>query len=271
MYSTVEEAFDNPLRQQMQRMDRENNINNHKASLTRNIEQFQEKFGLTPPHMGQDGIEGYVNEDLYPSVNLPFFNAQGGFNNSINNEEGFNGTTLSELKRQEEENYDDSFFNDTLSMLDSNYSDLALSSESDNINTVNYLPKNDNKTEKDKVKVKLSHNYCIEKFLKSIVDDGNDMLSLASSEDDLLYDHIKSCKYCKSQIHQKMKMYYDSKPPSKKTTQKEVRVKEPFELPEKIFGYNVKEIIIIIAVSIMIIFILDLLVRIGRKTIKDKR
>lgn len=46
---------------------------------------------------------------------------------------------------------------------------------------------------------------------------------------------------------------------------KETSSNVKLDVPEEIFGYKFKEIIIIIAVSIMIIFILDLLVRVGRK------
>ncbi len=284
MYSAVEEAFDNPLRQQMQRMDKENNINNYKESLMQSVEDYQRQMGLIPPHSAQTGddvIQGYINERQYPRADLPFFTAQGGFNiqsqnpsqnpnqnpeftnisnMKINKGDVYNdhGTTISELRRQENDKYDDSFFEDTLSILDSNYSDLF---------------SNSSKSEEEiQQQSKLSHNYCINKFLKSIVDDGNDMLSLASSQDDQLYDHIKSCKYCRSQINNKMKSMYsnNSSNKSEEDNAKITKVSNNIEFPEKIFGYKVKEIIIIIAISIMIIFILDLLVRIGRKTINKR-
>ena len=103
-YCAVEEAFDNPLRQQMQRMDRENNINNYRASLARNIEENQRKYGINPPHTTNNTtqkIEGYINEKQYPSVDLPFFTAQGDFENA--QDPSTKGTTISELRRRENE------------------------------------------------------------------------------------------------------------------------------------------------------------------------
>ena len=249
MYCAVEEAFDNPLRQQMQRINRENKINNHKASLTRGIENFQQKNGLTPPHI----IEGYINERIYPTADLPFFTTQGDYNIDLDSDQSINtikGTTLSELQRQE----DDSFFDDSNSLLDSNYSDLLANNESES-------------------KAKLGHNFCINKFLKSIADDRSDIISLASSQDGQVYDHIRSCKYCRNQINQKMKKIYQNKTEGFSQTEQQQEISKQtnqpsLDLPDKIFGYKVKEIIIIITVSIMLIFILDLLVRVGRKTMK---
>jgi hypothetical protein len=248
-YCAVDEAFDNPMRQQMQRMVKENNINNHKASITRTIEDYQNKNGLTPPHQTTKShiIEGYINERKYPNSDIPFFTAQGDYNSTSAAPVDFDsqddkGTTISELKRQE----DDSIFDESVSLLDSNYSNLIVN---------------------DKIeKVKLGHNYCINKFLKSITDDGSDVVSLASSQDDQVYDHIKSCKYCRSQINQKMKRMYGKKIETFTDGKQEVPIIPPKSVSEEVFGYKMKEIIIIITVSIMIIFILDLLVRIGRKT-----
>lgn len=249
MYCAVEEAFDNPMRQQMQRIDKENRIGNHRASLTKGIEKFQKNNGLSPPY---NAIEGYINERIYPTADLPFFTTQGDYNADLESNQSINttkGTTLSELQRQE----DDSFFDDSNSLLDSNYSDLLENNESEN-------------------KVKLSHNHCINKFLKSIVDDRSDIISLASSQNGQIYDHIKSCKYCRNQINQKMKQIYQTKTEKFTQTEEEQQRQSKqttLDLPDKIFGYKVKEIIIIITVSIMLIFILDLLVRVGRKTIKQ--
>ena len=55
---------------------------------------------------------------------------------------------------------------------------------------------------------KISHKYCINKFVNSITNDDSDMFSLVSSQDDDIYDHIKSCKYCRTKINVKIKVYY---------------------------------------------------------------
>lgn len=245
MYCAVEEAFDNPLRQQMQKITRDNNINNHRASLTRNIEDYQRKNGIRPPHLTNDPtvIEGYINDRVYPSPDVPYFTAHGSYNPSSAShvefdEESDKGTTISELKRQEE----DSFFDDSSSLLDSNYSELLAN---------------------NRPKVKLGHNHYINKFLNSIVDDGSDAASIASSQDDQVYDHIKSCKFCRTQINKKMKKMYKTKTETFSSSATPAPTK--LDLPDELFGYKFKEIIIIIAVSIMIIFILDLLVRVGRR------
>lgn len=250
MYCAVEEAFDNPLRQQMQKVSREHNIKNHRESLTRNIEDYQKNNGLRPPHTSTNPaiVEQYINDRVHPSPDMPFFTAQGGYNaNAMSHvefdEDSDKGTTISELKRQEE----DSFFDDSSSFLDSNYLDLVAN---------------------NKPKVKLGHNHYINKFLKSIADDGSDAASIASSQDDQVYDHIKSCKYCRNQINKKMKKMYEIKIENfnnSNISAKETSSNVKLDVPEEIFGYKFKEIIIIIAVSIMIIFILDLLVRVGRK------
>ena len=240
MYCAVDEAFDNPIKQQMQQMERENNVNKYRASLEKGVENNQTKYGLYPPHT----TEGYETikqpDNVYPNNNVPFFTAQGDLNK--------NGTSISSLRNQEKREKDD------YSYLDSNYSEL-LSSESE---------------EMKPSKSKFNHRYYINKFIKSIIDDGNDTISLASSQDDELYDHIKVCKYCRNQINLRMKNFYRESVKENKTESVNIKKTiEEFKLPETVFGYSMKEILLIIVASVVIIFILDLLVRIGRKTIKD--
>lgn len=107
-----------------------------------------------------------------------------------------------------------------------------------------------------KNKIKRDHNFYITQFMTSILDD----ISLASSQDSSIYDHIKTCKYCRSEISKRIK---GIKPDNKI---------EPFSfgdnlpsLPTKIAGYEFNEIIIIVVVGIVIIFVLDLLVKIGTR------
>lgn len=220
MYCAVTEAFENPLKQQVQQMDRDNNVNNYKSMLENNVDAYQHTNGIYPT----------ITEN-----NIPFFTTQGNMRRD-------NSTTLSELKRKE------MCDNDTLSLLDSEYSE-----------------------DLKQTKPKLSHRNYINKFLKSITDDGNDMISLASSQDDELYDHIKSCKYCRSQINLRMKSYYKNQDIVVEKNNIPIKHKEKsLILPDKILGYNVKEIILIIVASIIIIFILDLLVRIGKRSVRNK-
>ncbi len=248
MYCAVEEAFDNPLKQQMQRINRENKINNYRASLAKSVSECQHKYGL---NQLQVGPMDYQFESSHGKNELPFYTAQGDYSKNNN----LVGTSISELKQHELEK-DDPFSDDALSLLDSDYSELLVNSDSEQL-------------QKEKI-AKFSHNHYINKFLKSILDDGNDLISLASSQDANVYDHIKACKYCRSQIGQKMKSHYTNEIKSTEV-QSQVLQKRigSFAIPDKVFGYNLKEIILIIAISIMIIFVLDLLVRIGRKTVNQ--
>lgn len=324
MYCAVDEAFDNPLKQQMQQMDMETDKNKYRQSLANNVEEFQQKFHLNPPHSnnnnnfgqshgvindyndqsdydgGPNGFDNYETLQLggqyggsmnklkpvkYPDkkkCDKPFFTTQGNYTSQNNKSRHDKGTSLSELGRIESDDVsNDSFFDESLSMLDSNYSSML--STDDNLSDDTGLSSNFNNSDNSKYKLKISHSYCINKFIKSIVDDGSDMLSLASSQDDELYDHIKSCKYCRTEINTRMKdIYgdrqnlsqqshnsthkkYKSKQHKDRIQSKHENTKKEMFINDKIFGYNVKEIITIIAISIIIIFILDLLVRVGRR------
>nr|QBK89008.1 MAG: hypothetical protein LCMiAC02_01010 [Mimivirus LCMiAC02] len=129
-------------------------------------------------------------------------------------------------------------------------------------------------------KPKYSHKYYIKKFIQEISDD--DMISMTSSQDDSVFDHIKKCKYCKSEINKKLKKHYSkpikSEEPIVKVTQpkqsnipyREVAKQVDIPLvPSISLGYDIKEIIIIFIIGIILIFILDLCVKIGKKTLKN--
>jgi len=106
------------------------------------------------------------------------------------------------------------------------------------------------------------HDYYIKKFIQQIIDD--DMMSMTSSQDSAVYDHIKKCKYCKSQINAKLKQHYKNKKnPSTKSISKNIIC--PKSIPTTILGYDIKEIIIIILIGLCLIFIFDLFVKIGKK------
>ena len=71
------------------------------------------------------------------------------------------------------------------------------------------------------------HDYYIKKFVQQIVDD--DMMSMTSSQDSAIYDHIKKCKYCKSQINAKLKQHY-KKIPLNKATSKILFIQKVYQL-----------------------------------------
>lgn len=238
MYCTVNEAFDNPLKQQMEQLINENNIKNYRGELGKNIESYQQKYGLNPPHTIDPNKTPNYNpsNEIYPDANLDFFTTQGNYTKNNND---ISGTKISDLRRDENKYYDD------MSILDSNYSDMFKSEE----------------------KHQYSHNHYINKFFNSIIDDPSDVASMASSQDDELYDHIKKCKYCRTQINKKMKLHYNKK--NKIVKKKNSKIIKNIKSNDKIFGYDVKEIIIIIVISVIIIFILDLLVKIGKKSMNN--
>ena len=108
---------------------------------------------------------------------------------------------------------------------------------------------------------KLNHSFCISKMVKSLLED-SDTYSMASSDNNGVYSHVRKCKYCKTKINERMKEYHLQN--NYNINQKENEtVFEYFDMAH--IGYNLKEILIIILAGIVLIFILDLLVKIGRK------
>lgn len=238
MYCSINEAYNKP--------DREY-INNNKANDTDNMDNIDNDYKL-------DEHVTPCNKISQQSINS-FFNAQGDmdFNpypcnpalaelkklnkmyktSKQTNDDLYAGTMVADLINEQEK--------DSLSLLDSD-TDLSIK----------------NNKSKNKKSHKIDHDYHIKKFIQQFIDD-NDMISMTSSQDDIIYDHVKKCKYCKSQIATKLKDYYNKK-------NKKIESFKPSSiLPKKIMGYSVKEIIIVILIGICIIFLLDLFVKIGKK------
>ena len=106
-------------------------------------------------------------------------------------------------------------------------------------------------------------------------DNYNDNISTPSLDMSDVYDHLQKCKYCRSQINQKMKQSYAVNAVNTVNGINPVKKVESFNtdsvynsIKNTFCGYEFREIIIIILVGIIIIFILDLFVKIGRKTNK---
>ncbi len=122
---------------------------------------------------------------------------------------------------------------------------------------------------------KYSHKYYIKKFIQEINDD-EDLISMtSSSQSDSVFDHVKKCKYCKSEINKKLKQSYLKSIKSKENV---VKVVQPEKvnissisniLPQISLGYDIKEIMMIFIIGIILIFILDLCVKIGKKALKN--
>ena len=108
-------------------------------------------------------------------------------------------------------------------------------------------------------KIKHGHQYYINKFINRLQNDDD---SVESSQDDGIYDHIKCCKYCRMQINCKLKMNLTNSPKEDKNK----IVNEHFNFDDnKIFGYDLKEILLIIVAGIIIICVIDLIVKLSRK------
>lgn len=103
------------------------------------------------------------------------------------------------------------------------------------------------------------HDYCIKRFVDSII--YNDDTRTVDSSDDQLYNHLKTCKYCKTQVNTKIKQYYD-KPTITTTTKEVTNIEEGFNDTD----YNVKEIILIILVAILLVCVIDLIIKFSKIT-----
>jgi hypothetical protein len=257
MYCAVEEAYDGPFKQQIRELDKINNIKKQRSSLVQSVSDYQNRYGLDPPHTNNNNYDhatGYLptminNENNNNEEELAgeeednnYFTAQGDL--TKNNY----GTSISELRKKE----DDSLFDDDMSILDSNYSEASKISKhkvSKN-DTFNNNNTNNNNTNNNN-KINFGHKYYISKFIRSMLNDGNDTLSLESSQDDGMYEHIKTCKYCRNQINMKMRMYYNT--PNNKKIEGMVNIEKnqdksnntnfklnDLKLPEDFFGYNIK-------------------------------
>jgi hypothetical protein len=88
---------------------------------------------------------------------------------------------------------------------------------------------------------------------------------------------VRKCKYWRLEVKKRMRLHYinDINNPynndinNKIVKANNVKEKDIYDyLPSSIIGYDIKEIIVIIIIGICLIFILDLFVRIGRKTMK---
>lgn len=104
-----------------------------------------------------------------------------------------------------------------------------------------------------------SHDYYVDKMFNNLINDNDSLESLKNSVDESVYKHIKSCKLCKKSLDNKMKDYYQNMYSNNDLVTNDNRIVET--KPE----YNLNEIITVLVVGIIFIFVLDFLVRIGRK------
>jgi len=349
MYCTVDEAFDNSLRNQMKEYDNTNNqkimknktinktINNTINKTINKYDSYDQSFDnyedidIKPNKSKQsNNIEmnnnsnqnsdqeldnninninniNYTNNNIsqemkddidqqqgviqYPQFMQSFFTAQGDLNSdgpyqnspvySYKNKNS-TGTNIADLKKN---NYND---NDTISLPDtlmsddiSNFSDNHKSSLGDELSQIR--KKNENNKKNKKSISNMSHDYCVNMFVREM----NDNVSVNNSIDGNIYIHIKHCKICKQKLNNYMKNNikeeFNGGDDNESMSSGEIvatnnRIYNNIQstIPNNIYkyisidslGYDLKEIMIIFLSGIVLVFILDLLVKIGRKTKK---
>ncbi len=309
MYCSVREAYDNPLQKKLEGYQNNNNNSyqlndsDNNEDIIQAVQNNQDQYNVEN-NQNQYNIDNHIVQ--HPVFVPSFFTAQGDYANQgpyYNNNNSNNltkGTHIDELKDcsldsnsnigidNQSNNLDDIFtLDDSLSFLDNNSilpqqnNNKNLSQQNDQIlsQQLDYL------LNKPRSKSKPSHQYYIKKFVRAMIDEASDQISNVSLDNSIggnslesfanydVYNHIKSCKYCRSEAHKRLKAYYarDSKNEKqiKKTT--EGFIGDNFTIPKDILlGYDLKEIVIMIIIGIILIFVLDLFVKIGRKTMNIK-
>lgn len=277
-YCAVDEAFDNPLNKQMQAYEQANNNNNLKQQLQTDVDAFRDKHNISNPNID---LSYNPQSGIIPKTNFkfPFFNAQGDLDRD------YQGTLVSDLKLAKDIHRDNNFYADSL--FDDTYSNLASDSDStlefsnmsanksfisDINNDHNSTPKGRHIDNSHPSPKSPDHQYFINQFINSIVDD--DFSTSLGSQTSNIYDHIKSCKYCRTHINQRMKSHYsppvlpESSPsPTAKPSTLPYLLRSSHSFFNKLshisFGYDMKEILVIIIISVVVILIIDLFVKIG--------
>lgn len=254
IYCAIDEAFNNSFKDKILEYDKKN-VDTYKESLQNNnitLEPFDNysDIDINKNNTPYSNImkKNKPDEMSYPDMYPAFFTAQGDYapgNSKF-------GTSIQDLK--ETFNDDDSF--SISDVIDSTYSDDSYPKE----------------------KKKIDHAYYIDKFIKDISDD-TELQSNGSCDNNDVYNHIKICKYCKLKINERLKKIAStnqikiSKDESKQIqNSNSTKISEHFSSTDstqfkftEIFGYDLKELIIIILAGIILIFVLDLLVKIGKK------
>jgi len=231
MYCNLQEAYNTPLKKQLNNIEKKYKDTIHKQALQESVENYQQKHSLVPPH--QTG-QCSADTSQYTNKQQPYFNAQGDMETR-----NCDGTNLADLKTREI--FDDIMSEtDTLPTIDTNTGISYATGDIDG--SILTIKSKSNKNKKNKVVH--SHDYYIYRFMRELKKD--DLTSLIGEELDDVYEHVKGCKFCRSEIRKKMLNTYD----------KTVSITE--EKEETTNNTEIKDIIIIVLVGIIVIFILDL-------------
>ncbi len=230
LYCALDDASNNSLKNKLDQYDKINNVNK-----TINYDKTHDFDNYNDIHINND------NNVHYPS----FFTAQGDYENRNN------GTTINQLKNVNNNDDINNNYTNNQSLLDSLSFDDSIMSDEPSISP-------------QKKKKPLSHDYCINIITKELLNNGD--ASLMSSHNGLVYKHVKTCKICKNKIKSIMKEHY-CKPDYNinNINNNKINNIEHFEDTTNIIGYDIKELVLIILGGIILIFVFDLLVRMGSK------
>ena len=253
-----------------------------------NNDGLYDKYSQNNNNKSQNINELKKNIIHNPNFKETFYNAQGDMEQNkfdygnINNyyDENMYGTRIDDLKHnsqniqqannmQENNMQENNVQKNNVQAHKYDLSDTLSFEDNKNDNYIATIQKAKLQTHKKQTSKKHSCGYYMTKFIETIVH--NDNTSITSSEDikntskfDDIYDHVKKCLFCRSHINAKMKKIY------KENQNNQLEKFEPQDITGSALAqfkdFDIKEIIIIILIGIVIIFVLDMFVKIGRKS-----
>lgn len=280
MFSAYQEAFDNPIKQQREQLEREMKQEMKKQELINSVEENQRKFGLTAPHYYEP-----------PNDELEFGEGMGLDGSGASSEPveglGIDGTDHMSLQGVDMDGMTWAGDNDTTSLTlkspgsrsssslgsigdsDSEFSEA--SSDGTLSLTIRTPPKRAKKRVKSISKQKnqtvyQTHDYYISRFIDDMYQGGSKLPDQYE-----VYQHVTACNYCKDSIKKKISELHMPieqvstlpempKPTPIKPTSTQVVAKAGWR------GSDIKDVILLVIVGIVVIFLLDLVVKI-RQTV----
>jgi len=268
LYCNVDEAFDNSFKRKINKFDKKSkNYRQNQCANTLLDQPFDNynQIQVNRPNSNSNSIKHNPHDNMTPA----YFTADG----NITNEGPYYGTTITDLKKFTNNDNDDSVMSDSNSSNSNNMnSDNYSTNSNDNgeslgnlsLSTISNSNISDNSRENNDY-ASLDHYYCINTFIKTFIENP-DVTSRSSTLNDNVYRHIKTCKFCKRKISERTKQsntVASDKTPAQKLSLSNDSILD--QLTQENLGYDLKEIALIILAGIILVFILDLLVRIGRK------
>jgi hypothetical protein len=241
MFSSYSEAFANPIKSQLDELNREAEYLIKKQKLINSVESNRDKFGLETPNyfLEPDNKLEIGEADKSNQDGDSFFDAQGGY-------------SMSDLPNNEFDNL--SSLVDTGSTVTFKTKELSLGSSL--INDTHFTEDIDNELDsvfsephKKQKKTYYTHDYYISSFLDGIYNNRQGQSKV--------YHHVSNCNYCKTVIKQKMSG----------TTQIVPQIPQKINVSSSpiVISDDVKDILIVVIVGIVLIFILDLFIKIRKR------